>query len=269
MPSGDEALTELLAVPPREFTPQRNALVARLTKDGHAKAAARVKAVPRPTAAVWAVNGLAREDKEAVERLITASERMRAAQLGQKAHGELSAASANYRTALAHLSDRAREMLREANLGASHQILSRIETTLAAAAADPALRSALRHGRIEREQAARGFEVFAGEMPRRPARVTAITQAGRRATGRSAEHDAQVKGAEEALAGTEAEAAARRADLEKARERVKELRTLLKEASRAAHEASGQAEAAATRVRAARTAVRAARRTHARRRQNT
>jgi hypothetical protein len=167
VPTLEEVLVQLATAPPSEFTRERNALVSRLTKLGQKEAAARVKAVPKPTVSVWAVNRLAREAPKNVNRLITAAEQMRAAQLGR---GDLRAASASYQAALAHLSERAGAILREPGLGATHQVLLRVETTLAAAAADPDLQTALRQGRLERELAARGFEVFAGEEvpPLRP-----------------------------------------------------------------------------------------------------
>lgn len=58
----DEVLAQLAAVPPSEFTRERNALVARLTQAGQAKTAARVHAMPRPTIPVWAVTRLARDE---------------------------------------------------------------------------------------------------------------------------------------------------------------------------------------------------------------
>ncbi len=165
MPTLDDVLAQLATAPPTEFIRERNALVARLTKLGQKEAAARVKAVPKPTVSVWAVNRLAREAPESVERLITASVQMRAAQLGG---GDLRAARASYQAALAHLSKRAAAILREPGLGASQQVLLRVETTLTAAAAARELRPALRQGRLERELAARGFEVLAREEPPPP-----------------------------------------------------------------------------------------------------
>jgi hypothetical protein len=272
MPNVDDVLAELAAVPPREFTRERSALVGRLIKAGQAKAAARVKAMPRPTTAVWAVNQLAREEPESVERLITASQRMRTAQLGRgKARDDLAATSASHRAALAHLNEKAEAILRRANVGATHRLLLRIGTTLTSAAADPALHRALRQGRIERELSARGFDVFGAEMPRRSPRVQARVETTntlprepthdprRRAEDQAATWaEARVASAREALAQSETEATARRERLTATRKRITELETLLRDATRAEREANGDVRRAAARVRAARVALHAA-----------
>jgi hypothetical protein len=265
----EEVLDQLATAPPSEFTRERSALVARLTKLGQKDAAARVKAVPRPTVAVWVVNRLAREEPKAVEQLITAAEHMRAAQLR---HGDLRAASAGHRAALAHLSERAGAMLRELGVGATHQVLLRVETTLTAAAADRELRRTLRKGRLEREVAARGFEVFAGEKlppaprgkvrapaPKEGAAAIEKSRAPRPADIVATERqDARLKEANEELARAEAETAKRTEQLTAARQRVTELRQLLPQATRAETEAIRGQKQATMALQAARRAVRAA-----------
>jgi hypothetical protein len=274
MPTLDDALAQLATAPPTEFIRERNALVARLTKLGQKEAAARVKAVPKPTVSVWAVNRLAREAPESVERLITASAQMRGAQLGG---GDLRAARARYQAALAHLTERAAAILREPGLGASQQVLLRVETTLTAAAAARELRPALRQGRLERDLTARGFEVFAGEklpaarrdQPKPPAIKAGAPQAAstkespapRSATIAPAEQQAARLGkAREDLARVEGEAARRRERLAAASQRVAELRQTFQEALRAEAKASKDERAAAKALRAAQAAVRAAER---------
>jgi hypothetical protein len=265
----DEVLDRLATAPPSEFTRERNALVARLAKLGQKDAAARVKAVPRPTVAVWVVNRLAREEPKAVEQLITATEHMRAAQLRR---GDLRAASADHRAALAHLSERAGAMLRELGVGATHQVLLRVETTLTAAAADRELRRTLRKGRLEREVAARGFEVFAGEkLPpaprgnvRAPAPKEGATAIEKSRASRPADivaterEDARLKEAREALARAEAETARQGERVTAARQRVAELRQLLQQATRVETEATREQRQATIALQAARRAVRAA-----------
>jgi hypothetical protein len=269
----DDVLTQLATAPPAEFVRERNALVARLTKLGQKAAAARVKTVPKPTVSVWAVNRLARETPKGVERLITASARMRAAQLGG---GDLRAARASYQAALAHLSERAAAILREPGLGASQQVLLRVETTLTAAAAARELRPVLRQGRLERDLAARGFEVFTGEkLP--PARDQAKSPAVKAGAAREASAEespaqssariapaerqaARLSKAREDLARVEAEVVRRRERLTAASERVRQLRQGLQEAMRAEAKASKDEGAAAKALRAAQDALRAAER---------
>src|SRR5262245_57922397 len=102
MPTIDDVLTELAAALPAAFTRERNARIARLTKLGQTKAAERVKAIPRPTAALWAVNRLARDERSQVDALIAATDQMRGAQLG-RGGPDLVTASAGHRAALARL----------------------------------------------------------------------------------------------------------------------------------------------------------------------
>jgi hypothetical protein len=174
MPTVDDALAELAAAPPSAFIQARDALVARLTKLGETEAATRVKAMGRPTAALWAANRVARTEQETIERLIAAADRIRAAQLGRRVSGaDFTAVSAEQWAALAHVTERAGALSREAGPGATHQVLLRVETTLAGAAADPELRPALRQGRLEHEIAARGFEELPPRRP--PAEVSAAT----------------------------------------------------------------------------------------------
>jgi hypothetical protein len=263
----------LPTVPPTGFVRKRNALVARLTKLGQKEAAARVKVVPKPTVSVWAVNRLAREAPKSVERLITVSAQIRAAQLGG---GDLWAARARYQSALAPLSERAAEILREPGLGASQQVLLRVETTLTAAAAARELRPALRQGRLERDLTARGFEVFTGgKLP--PARdqakppaikagaargaLTEESPAPSSAKGAPAERQAaRLSKAREDVARVEAEVARRRERLAAASQRVAGLRRTMQEALRTEAKASKDEGAAAKALRAAQDALRAAER---------
>jgi len=187
----DRARAELAAVPPREFRRARQALALRLAKAGEARAAAAVRKITRPTVPVWMVNRLAREATPAVEQLVKTAGRMRAAQLGRSGSaGALRSAAQAHHEALAHLVEQARRKLTEAGPGASHRLLLRIENTLDAAAADPALHGALRQGRLDRELDVRGFDVFAAargklRAPRSEERTRVAQRAGKRRGGRA------------------------------------------------------------------------------------
>jgi len=109
------------------------------------------------------VNRLALEEAEGVNDLIAAVDRVKAIQLGcGGGSGELASATAAHRAALDRLLARAGAMLQETDATATRQMLARVQTTLTAAAADAAVCASLREGRIERELAARGFDVFEG-----------------------------------------------------------------------------------------------------------
>jgi hypothetical protein len=70
----------LYQLPLAEFTPARNALAARLKKEGRAEAAAEVKALEKPSVTAWAVNQLVWRDPETFKALIAAGDRFRDAQ---------------------------------------------------------------------------------------------------------------------------------------------------------------------------------------------
>jgi hypothetical protein len=276
MPTLEDVLTELAAAPPSAFTRARDTLLARLTKLGQVQVAARVKAVRRPTAPLWAVNRLAREEPESVERLIATADRMRAAQLGQGASAaDFTGASREQRAALGHLTDRAGAILRQAGLGATHQVLVRVETTLAGAASDPQLRPALREGRLEHELAARGFDVFAGERvpPPRPAATpgqsapTSRPPAGTAPAGVSPAQkperdrdEARLAAAREAVTQAETRATQQREQVASARKRVEEFTEMRRDARRQEVEAAREEKRAAAALRAARNTLRAAER---------
>jgi hypothetical protein len=202
----EAALTELARVPPKDFTRTRTALVARLRDAGDVEAAARVKARRAPTISVWAVNRLAQDAEDDVDALISASEDLKAAQLGRRAHGDsLGRATRAHRAALDRLIRRVRSLLQEVGTAATHHLLLRIQMLLTAAAADPQARRALREGRLEQELAAPGFDVFGAarptstggdrkrssdaKPPRSPA--AAPSEAARAADARRREHEEQ------------------------------------------------------------------------------
>ena len=211
-----------------------------------------------------------------MERLIATADRMRAAQLGQDASAaDFTGASREQRAALGHLTDRAGALLRQAGLGATHQVLVRVETTLAGAASDPQLRPALREGRLAHELAARGFDVFAGAKlpPPRPAATprqsapTSRPPAGTAPAGVSPAQkperdrdEARRAAAREAVAQAETRATQQREQVASARKRVEELTEMRRDARRQEAEAAREEKRAADTLRAARKSLRVAER---------
>ncbi len=227
----DEALDRLSAVPPRDFTKERSALAARLTKAGQSAAAAKVKAQRAPTIPVWAVNRLAHEHARLVEALAAAAERVGAAQLGRGATIPLGAAMTAYREATDAVVARLDELLAAAGVRASHQLRLRIQNTLMAAAADPKTRDALRAGRIEQELAASGFDLFSGAIP---ARATASSRSDREPAPRR----------ESAAESRAATPGTRRDRTQEARDRREAAREERERRRREAREAADRAKAA-------------------------
>jgi hypothetical protein len=70
----------LYRAPLAEFVDARNALAARLRKAGDAEASARVKALPKPGAAAWALNQVYWRSRDDYTRMIAAGDRLRSLQ---------------------------------------------------------------------------------------------------------------------------------------------------------------------------------------------
>src|SRR3954447_14970634 len=80
MPQGPgERAARLYGLPLEEFTPERNALAAELSREGDCEGAAAVKALRKPSAAAWAVNQLVRAEPDLVEALLGAGGELRQA----------------------------------------------------------------------------------------------------------------------------------------------------------------------------------------------
>jgi len=213
---------ELFGLPPEEFVAARDEVARRLRREGDAEAARRVKALRRPSLSAWAVNQLARSRQQALEGLLAAGERLRAAHQAALAGGdaaELRAATRAEREAVAGLVSAALDRLREAGHPTTETTRDRIAATLHAAAASPEAADLVRHGRLTADLDPSGF----GAAPGGPAAVAGRPAAasGRPATGpevdgdraTAAEDDAAARRARRAAAVAARDHARRRARL--------------------------------------------------------
>ena len=149
----------LFAVPPAEFTKERDALARALREKGKADEAKEVAALRKPTAALWIANQLARLAPDEVKALIHATERLRKGD-------DLREAMRQQREALAKLADAAGRAALEAGTQPSLALQRRVQNTVQAAAATAP--DALREGTLEHELEPVGFEGLAGvPMPAR------------------------------------------------------------------------------------------------------
>jgi len=148
----------LFAVPPAEFTKERDALVRELREKGKADEAKEVATLRKPAAALWIANQLARLAPDEVKALIHATERLRKGD-------DLREAMRQQREALAKLADAAGRAALEAGTQPSLALQRRVQNTVQAAATAP---DALREGTLEHELEPVGFEGLAGvPMPAR------------------------------------------------------------------------------------------------------
>ena len=161
-----EGADRLFELPLDEFTAARNELARRLKWDGDAEAAEQVGALAKPSVAAWSVNQLARREPEAVRSLLNLASRLRNAQerslKGERAADELRAAQAEERDVIRTLTQRAGDILREADRPASGTTLERVSSLLRAAAVAEPGRTSLREGRLSGDVEVSGFDAFAG-----------------------------------------------------------------------------------------------------------
>src|SRR5919204_6251280 len=137
---------DLYGLPLEEFTAQRDALAKQLRKDGDGEAAARVKALRKPTLAAWAVNQVIRTQPKAARELAAAGEALRKAQSalvsGKGSADKLRAASDRERAAVDDLLEAARGLLSASGSILSEAGLEKVSETLHAAAGDDDTREA-------------------------------------------------------------------------------------------------------------------------------
>ena len=181
-----QAGDELFGLAPEDFVAARDDLARRLRREGDADAAKRVKALRRPPLSAWAVNRLARERPSALEPLLAAGQRLRAAHqaaLAGEGAAELRTAARAEREAVAGLVETALELLREAGHPTTDATRDRVAATLHAAAASPEAADLVRHGRLIADLDPSGFGSAADAASDDLAGVGAGRAPARRAAG--------------------------------------------------------------------------------------
>lgn len=149
----DDDIDGLFRLPLAEFTSARNALAARLKKEGRPNDADRVKLLAKPSISAWTVNQLYWSHRAAFNQLMATGKRLRPAQklrLAGKVAGMRDSLDAR-REALVQLSDLAEELLREAGSNPSLDTLRRVTTTLEAMSAYALLPDGPTPGRLTQD----------------------------------------------------------------------------------------------------------------------
>jgi hypothetical protein len=167
VPDVESELDDLYGLPPSEFTAARNDLARRLKQAGQSAISARIKELRKPTVPIWTVNQLARRNPKDVQALLEAGEQLRSAQEQALGGGEpqaLRSATSAERQALRALTHRAQDLLTSEGHSPTAANLSRIASTLRAAAVDPERRELLAAGRLNDELESSGFGALEG-MP--------------------------------------------------------------------------------------------------------
>jgi hypothetical protein len=167
---GDRAseIEALFQLPLSEFTSARNALATRLKKSGQAEQAEAVKGLQKPPLSAWTVNQLFWKQRGAFDKLLDAGLTFRTAQAAQ-----LSGRSADIRgplearrEALADLSKRAAQVLRDIGHPATPDVMRRITTTLEALSTYGGLAGTPQPGHLSDDVDPPGFETLAALVPR-------------------------------------------------------------------------------------------------------
>jgi hypothetical protein len=154
----DEELDQLYQGPPDSFIARRNDLAKKLGKDGAA-----VRALVKPQLAAWAANQVYWRNRVQFDRLVKASEALRAAhrRIVEGAPADLAEAERAHRDAVSDALDAARQALRDAGEPASPATIAAVADTLRA------LPTPEPFGRLARPLTpATGLEALAGLAPR-------------------------------------------------------------------------------------------------------
>jgi hypothetical protein len=190
VPELDAELDRLYGLQLEEFTAVRNELATRLRKAGQAEAAERVRALRKPSVAVWAVNQLARRHPDDVQAHLASGERLREAQGAALRGGDsdtVRAATAAERESVRKLTRSAGQLLVDEGRAATQATLERVAATLRAAAVDPTAAALLAAGRLPDEVEASGFAALAALAPPPGKRPRATGKAVDRAAARERE----------------------------------------------------------------------------------
>src|SRR5205809_4876918 len=160
----DAEIDALFRLPLAEFTPARNALVARLKKPGRAIDAERVKSLAKPPAPAWAVNQLYWQNPKAIDQLIGVTERIRKAQTGKIKNVDVRELLNDKKKMMAGLIDKASAILSAAGHAASPDAMRRVSSTLEAIAVWGKTEGAPEAGRLTADLDPPGFDALAAVM---------------------------------------------------------------------------------------------------------
>ena len=160
----DDEIDGLFRLPLAEFTGARNAMAARLKKEGRPNDAERVKLLGKPSVSAWTVNQLYWDHREAFDELIATGKRFRPASRRAGKGADMRESLDARRGALVHLSDLATELLRDAGHNPSPETIRRVTTTLDALSAYALLSAGPTPGRLTNDVDPPGFESLASLM---------------------------------------------------------------------------------------------------------
>jgi hypothetical protein len=230
----DEIAAELYALKPDEFVATRDERVRQFKADGRGPLAKAVAALRKPNHSAWLVNQLARDQREAVEELLSLGDALRAAH--QRADGsELQKISAERRKAEAALIRRARALGTQAGVDVTADMARETEETLAAALASPEVAADVLSGRLTKPVSYSGFGTMLTSVP-------APAPAPKKKTRPAAKPEPVAAAGEQRRAKAEQVIAEAREELEAAELDLAERENAADEAARRAEELGNQVD---------------------------
>ncbi|GAB3285097.1 hypothetical protein GCM10027449_29740 [Sinomonas notoginsengisoli] len=241
---------ELYALAPAKFTASRNAQAKQVLADGQPLLSKQIAKLPKPSAAAWAVNVLARQRPDQLAEVLDVGAALREAQedldpqrmreLGQRRNALLSKVVQEARAASAGL-----------DVKVSDAAASELDQTLRAATADPRAAEALRSGLLVRPLVSNGLEPVDLEGALAvPGAVPELAPVVKRGTPRPEEATATAatRSAAADRARKKSEEAARRRERESAEAELRDAERSQSEAEAELADADAQARAAAARA---------------------
>jgi hypothetical protein len=224
----DEVAAELYALKPDEFVAARDEHVRQSRADGRGQLAKAVAALRKPNQSAWLINQLARDQREAVEELLSLGDALRAAH--QRADGsQLQKISAERRKAETALIRRARALGTEAGVDVTADMAREAEETLAAALASPDVATELLSGRLTKPVSYSGFGTMLTSVPapapapKKPRSAAKPQPGADAAEQRQAKVEQVIAEAREELEAAELDLAERENAAEEAAHRAEEL----------------------------------------------
>ena len=162
----DDDIDDLFKLPVAEFTSARNALAARLKKEGRPNDAERVKLLAKPSVSAWAVNQLYWDHRDAFDQLIATGKRFRHGPTSRRTGkgADMRESLDARRDALVQLSELATDLLRDAGHNPSQDTIRRVTATLEALSAYALLPDGPTPGRLTNDVDPPSFESLASLM---------------------------------------------------------------------------------------------------------
>ena len=240
----EQALDDLYATAPDQFTAERDALVRRLRSTDR-EAADAVKALRRPPVTSWALNQVARTRAEDLAALVDADRGLARAQLEGAGRQAVADAGRSRREIIGRLVEAAADTLAAAGHPDSPTTRDRLSQTLAAIAVDAEGRAALLRGRLTGDLTP-GSVWDAGAAAGPEGVVAGGPPATDEAAGAQRRQELRQKADELAAVAKQLEAEAVRldADAAKAEATARIARSVANEARRSAEEARRRADGA-------------------------